>query len=107
MSKAADAIIGEELADLQNVKRDSFGVMTQPTYEDACEAMGNGTVNVESGMNDPAYDPPVSQAQNAAMHAAAAGHSTLGIPRSVGEDYVAAAHGTKVGNLPKHVRHKS
>jgi hypothetical protein len=30
---------------------------------------------------------PVSQAQRAAMHAAAEGHSTLGIPKSVGKEF--------------------
>lgn len=35
-----------------------------------------------------AIDPPVSEAQRRAMFAAAAGHSTLGIPRKVGEEFV-------------------
>ena len=34
--------------------------------------------------------PPVSQAQRAAMYAAAAGKSTLGIPKKVGAEFVAA-----------------
>jgi hypothetical protein len=42
--------------------------------------------------------PPVSQAQRAAMHAAAAGKSTLGIPKKVGAEFVAADQG---GKLPK------
>lgn len=46
----------------------------------------------------------VSKAQNAAMHAAAEGHSTLGIPKSVGAEYVAA--GVKAANLPQHVKKK-
>lgn len=44
--------------------------------------------------------PAVSKAQNAAMHAAAAGHSTLGIPASVGREFVAATPSTK--GLPAH-----
>jgi hypothetical protein len=48
------------------------------------------------------FNPIVSQAQNAAMHAAAAGHSTLGIPRSVGQDFVAA--GPASTHLPKRKR---
>jgi len=48
--------------------------------------------------------PVVSQAQNAAMHAAAEGESTIGIPQSVGKKFVAESHGTKVKKLPKHVR---
>lgn len=42
--------------------------------------------------------PSVSEAQRRAMAAAAAGHSTLGIPRSVGAEYMAADQG---GKLPK------
>ncbi len=47
--------------------------------------------------------PVVSQAQSRAMHAAEEGHSTLGIPQSVGADFVAASHGMKVSALPKRV----
>lgn len=43
--------------------------------------------------------PPVSQAQRAAMHAAAEGKSTLGIPRSVGQEFSEADPG---GKLPAH-----
>ena len=42
--------------------------------------------------------PPVSQNQRAAMYAAAAGKSTLGIPKKVGQEFVAADPG---GKLPK------
>lgn len=38
-----------------------------------------------------AYDPPVSEAQRRAMYAAAGGHSTLGIPKKVGEEFVGKA----------------
>lgn len=48
--------------------------------------------------------PMQSKAQNAAMHAAESGKSTLGIPKSVGKKFVKASHGQKVKNLPKHVR---
>lgn len=41
--------------------------------------------------------PPVSQAQRKAMHAAAAGKSTLGIPKSVGKEF---ADTDKGGKLP-------
>lgn len=36
-------------------------------------------------------DPPVSERQRRAMYAAAEGHSTLGIPKKVGEEYVGKA----------------
>lgn len=49
--------------------------------------------------------PVVSQQQNKAMHAAAEGHSTLGIPKSVGQDFVNASHGTSVKALPKFKHH--
>lgn len=45
--------------------------------------------------------PSVSQAQNRAMHAAAEGSSTLGIPKKVGRDFVKADEGKKVGKLPE------
>lgn len=45
--------------------------------------------------------PPVSQAQRAAMRAAASGHSTLGIPESVGKEFSEADPG---GKLPKKVK---
>jgi hypothetical protein len=51
----------------------------------------------------PPYPKPVSQAQNAAMHAAAAGKSTIGIPAKVGKEFAKGAHGKKLGKLPKHV----
>lgn len=43
-----------------------------------------------------------SQAQAAAMHAAAAGKSTIGIPAKIGKKFVAEGHGQKVGKLPAH-----
>ena len=47
--------------------------------------------------------PPVSQQQRKAMFAAKAGKSTLGIPQSVGADFVAADKG---GKLPKYATGK-
>lgn len=44
-----------------------------------------------------------SQAQRAAMHAAAEGSSTLGIPKSVGKEFVASDQG---GKLPEKVDKK-
>jgi hypothetical protein len=43
--------------------------------------------------------PIESDAQRRAMYAAAAGKSTLGIPQSVGKDFVAAGPASK--NLPE------
>jgi hypothetical protein len=40
--------------------------------------------------------PPVSEKQRRAMYAAAAGRSTLGIPRAVGREFVAADKGGKL-----------
>jgi len=37
--------------------------------------------------------PPVSEKQRRAMYAAAAGRSTLGIPRAVGREFVASDKG--------------
>lgn len=47
--------------------------------------------------------PMESKDQNAAMHAAAEGHSTLGIPQSVGQKFVNASHGERVRDLPERV----
>ena len=40
--------------------------------------------------------PMRSQAQRAAMHAAASGNSTIGIPKSVGQEFVASDTGEKL-----------
>jgi hypothetical protein len=40
--------------------------------------------------------PPVSQAQRAAMRAAASGKSTLGIPKKVGKEFSEADKGGKL-----------
>jgi len=48
--------------------------------------------------------PMRSIAQNAAMHAAASGNSTLGIPASVGQDFVDASQGENVSALPQKVK---
>lgn len=47
-----------------------------------------------------------SQAENAAMHAAAEGRSTLGIPKAVGAKFVAHSHGQKVSALPHYVHRR-
>jgi hypothetical protein len=47
----------------------------------------------------PPYPKPQSQAQRAAMHAAAQGKSTLDIPKKVGAEFV---KGDKPGKLPAH-----
>ena len=47
--------------------------------------------------------PVVSKAQNAAMHAAAEGKSTLGIPKSVGAEFVADQAPGSVKRLPERV----
>lgn len=46
--------------------------------------------------------PSVSRQQQKAMHAAASGHSTIGIPQSVGEEYAAADHARGPHKLPAH-----
>lgn len=45
--------------------------------------------------------PMKSKAQNRAMHAAAAGKSTLGIPKKVGKEFVKAQHGKSTKKLPE------
>jgi hypothetical protein len=48
--------------------------------------------------------PIVSEQQRKAMYAAASGKSTLGIPKSVGKDFVSA--GPASSNLPERVSKK-
>lgn len=50
--------------------------------------------------------PVKSKAQNAAMHAAEQGKSTLGIPASVGKEFVKASKGKSIKNLPQRVGQK-
>jgi hypothetical protein len=50
--------------------------------------------------------PVVSRAQNAAMHAAEAGHSTLGIPQKVGAEFVKDQRLGSVRRLPLRVARK-
>jgi len=45
--------------------------------------------------------PSVSRAQQKAMHAAARGKSTLGIPKKVGKEFSAADHKRGKKKLPK------
>ena len=47
--------------------------------------------------------PVLSQAQNAAMHSAAEGRSTLGIPASVGKEFTSDQAPGSVKKLPKRV----
>lgn len=44
--------------------------------------------------------PSVSRAQQQAMHAAAEGRGTIGIPQSVGEEFAAADHARGPAKLP-------
>jgi hypothetical protein len=50
---------------------------------------------------EPLSKPPVSEAQRRAMHAAASGHSTLDIPKTVGKEFSDADKG---GKLPEKVK---
>jgi len=50
----------------------------------------------------PPFPKPVSKTQNAAMHAAAAGKSTIGIPKKVGAEFAKGAAGKTLKGLPEH-----
>lgn len=50
--------------------------------------------------------PMKSKAQAAAMHAAAAGNSTIGIPAKVGKKFVKESHGQSVYKLPRKAKRK-
>lgn len=49
--------------------------------------------------------PSQSQAQSRFMHAVAEG-KVEGVPQKVGQDFVAADAGRKIGALPEHVKQK-
>lgn len=48
--------------------------------------------------------PSKSRSQHNAMEAAAHGHSTLGIPKKVAEEFVAADKGKPTKEMPMHVK---
>ncbi len=50
--------------------------------------------------------PSVSEAQQRAMHAAAAGNSTIGIPASVGKKFAKADHARGHKKLPRYAKKK-
>lgn len=77
---------------------DGSSLSLGPTYADTVARMPQGVINTHGGYNDPGVDPPVSEAQRRAMRAAAAGHSKIGIPRSVGREFSNADPG---GKLPE------
>lgn len=67
----------------------------------------NNRLVVFRGRKERERMPVESKAQNAAMHAAAAGKSTLGIPKSVGKKFVAETPKGSVKKLPQHVKQKA
>jgi len=58
------------------------------------------------GEKDKAADESVSEPQHKAMEAAAHGHSNLGIPKSVGEEFSDADKGKKFDELPAFLKEK-
>lgn len=68
-------------------------------------ASNNKSVNFRGRVENemPPYPKPVSKAQNAAMHAAAAGKSTIGIPKKVGKEFAKGAAGKSMKKLPQRV----
>jgi hypothetical protein len=63
--------------------------MTQPRDDLEEELLTRAKARAaDSDAAQMATDPPVSEAQRRAMWAAAEGHSKLGIPESVGKEFV-------------------
>src|ERR1700726_610273 len=54
-----------------------------------------------------ATDPPVSEKQRRAMFAAASGHSTLGIPRKVGREFVGKDQLAPNSSIPAGLRKRA
>lgn len=59
------------------------------------------TIVFDAELDEIATDPPVSEAQRKAMFAAKSGHSTLGIPKSVGTEFANADPGGKLPSKAK------
>jgi hypothetical protein len=71
VERVRDLIIGRD----QSGRAPPFGEHDTPLFK-------------QQGGSAMALDPPVSERQSRAMHAAAEGRSTLGIPQSVGKEFV-------------------
>jgi hypothetical protein len=70
--------------------------MTHPREDLAAELSLRRDARMGQDQELMATDPPVSEPQRKAMYAAAAGHSTLGIPKNVGEEFVGKAHDARM-----------
>ena len=83
--------------------RDSMGsrLSLGNTVAGTMKQLPDGVITTQKGNADPALDPPVSQAQNRLMHAAASGSARADVPKSVGQEYVKSAHGMDVSKLPE------
>lgn len=64
------------------------------------EDLGEGAMGMEK-QAQPLSKPPVSEAQRRAMGAAAGGNSTLGIPKTVGKEFIDADKGGKLPETKK------
>lgn len=93
----ANANYFERLADWHNreARRYSSGSNSKKAQEHQ-EAATQYRAAAKRFSKDMATDPPVSQAQRAAMQAAAHGNSTLGIPAKVGKEFSNADPGGKL-----------
>lgn len=75
--------------------------MDAEPYKTCPTCGGTGKVSTAKDKRGLATDPPVSQAQRKAMGAAMSGRSNLGIPKSVGKEFIDADPG---GKLPEHAK---
>lgn len=84
-----------------NIRKEEKALRRRPGKPQATPLNLRGYVKAQEPKGkdaEMATDPPVSEAQRKAMGAAKSGHSTLGIPSSVGKEFIDADPG---GKLPK------
>ncbi len=79
-----------------------FGALALDAGTRTCPTCGGtGKVSTAKDKRGMAHDPPVSESQLKAMGAAMSGHSNLGIPKSVGKEFIDADPGGKLPSSKK------
>ncbi len=92
-----DSII-EQLEQLVKARKNDLYDSGHQDAADKKDNIDKDEKSTEDEPKDPLKKPPTSEAQRRAMHAAASGKSTIGIPKSVGKEFADTDRG---GKLPE------